>query len=100
MPMKVSDANALLQAAKVQEAAKRLDIEDIKGVTVQVIFDGGRPGAETPQVFFAEGTPEFDAVMQQVRGKIAAVAAEADAKVAELSAKISNGTVDSTPVVG
>jgi hypothetical protein len=102
MAMKMSDVRALEQNVKMLEAAKRLDQEDIKGVTIQVIFDGPGRGQDIPvQMFVPADSPEFEQIMAVVRPQVDAKKTEAEAAVSTLSAKMANGTTTtggSTPV--
>jgi hypothetical protein len=101
--MKMSDVRALEQSVKVLEAAKRLDQEEIKGLTIQVIFDGGGrgQGGENLQMFIPATHPAFPAIMQVVTDQATTAKTDAEAKVNELSASMAaSSTVSTTTPTG
>lgn len=92
--MKLSDLRVLERHLKVQEAAKRLDRDDIKGLTVQVIFDGQSRGNDVPvQMFIAPEHPSYETVLAVVQEQIAAAKTDADAKVEAMTAQIAEAAV-------
>lgn len=93
--MKLHEVRALEQHVKTLEAAKRLETQDVKGLGIQVVFHGGQGGGpggqEEVRIFLPADDPAFNTVMQTVMNRVGAAKADAESKVSELSAKISNG---------
>lgn len=86
--MKMSDFRTLERNIKVLEAHKRVGRDDIKGVTVQVVFESGAQDAVPVQIFVGAGNPNFEAIMAIVRNQVGTAKVEAEGKVEELKGKL------------
>ena len=99
--MKAGDVLALQKNLAIQAAYKRLQNEDeIKGISLQVIFDQSLPGEQPLQIFIGADDPDYAAVKQVVDSKMSVGKAAADEQVATLSTKLSDAvaaTAAATP---
>lgn len=86
--MKLADLRALERPLKVVEAHKRLATDDVKGLTLQVIFDGAGRGNDAPvQLFVPFDDAGYAAIMAVVQPKLDAAKTDADAKIAAFASK-------------
>lgn len=87
--MKLKDLRALERPMKVAEFHDRLAKDDVKGLTVQVVFEG--PGRGNADVNVPMFVPYEDAAYATIMGalqpKLDEVKADADAKLAAFKAK-------------
>lgn len=88
--MKMAELRILEKNMRAVEAHKRLERgDDMKGITVQAIFEDSRQGDGPVQVFLPADTPEFSTVMGVLSGVLDKVKVDAEAKVRAMSEKLS-----------
>ncbi len=89
--MKLADLRILEKNLRAVEAHNRLARhDDVKGLMIQVVFEDNRQGDTPVQLFIAPDHADYDKVMAVVDATVGEVRAQADAKVAELSAKLAD----------
>ena len=98
--MKLKDLRALERPLKVVEAHDRLAKDDVKGLTIQVIFEGtSRGGADAPvQMFIPYDDDGYATIMGVMQPKLDAAKADADAKIAAFAAKAATPVTPDAPV--
>lgn len=88
--MKLKELRELERHIKVIEAAVRLEREDIKGLSVQVVFDSpARPGGQDipVQFFIPADSGEYQTIFPVLEAKVSESKVEAEGKLETFKTK-------------
>ena len=85
--MKLKDLRELQRHVEIVTAAERIDQEDIKGLSVQVIFEGSRTDVPQVQIFVAESDPAYSKIMDVIKDRVRAQASDSQSRISDVKAK-------------